>query len=53
MMRTLFAAWGAGIKRGVRLEEMNSTDVAPTAARLLGLTMTGVDGKVRTEILAK
>ena len=52
-MRTMFVAWGAGIKRGVRLEEMDSTDVAPTVARLLGLKMTGVDGKVREEILAK
>lgn len=34
-----FVAWGAGIKRGVKLGEIENTRVAPTAARLLGLSL--------------
>ena len=51
-MRTLFVAWGAGIRHGVRIAEMDSTDVAPTVARLLGVTLPGADGHAREEILA-
>ncbi len=50
-MDAAFVASGAGIKRGVKLERMRNVDVAPTAARLLGLTMRDVDGKVLEEIL--
>jgi hypothetical protein len=28
---------GAGIRRGVKLSNVENTDIAPTAARLLGL----------------
>jgi predicted AlkP superfamily pyrophosphatase or phosphodiesterase len=44
-------AWGAGIKPGARLPVIDSIDVAPTIARLLGLRMENVDGKVREDIL--
>jgi predicted AlkP superfamily pyrophosphatase or phosphodiesterase len=44
-------AWGAGIRPGARLPVIDSVDVAPTIARLLGLRMENVDGKVREEIL--
>ena len=52
-MRATFVAWGAGIRRGVKLTDMEAVDLAPTIARLLGLTMPDVDGKVREDILAK
>ncbi|MBM3887926.1 MAG: alkaline phosphatase family protein [Verrucomicrobia bacterium] len=51
MMGATFVAWGAGIKRGAKLSEINSVDVAPTIARLLGVQMKDVDGKVLTQIL--
>ncbi|MCX6908947.1 MAG: ectonucleotide pyrophosphatase/phosphodiesterase [Verrucomicrobia bacterium] len=50
-MRATFVAWGAGIRPGVKLPDMDATDLAPTIARLLGINMTGTDGKVREEIL--
>jgi hypothetical protein len=42
---------GAGIKPGTKLGKVRNLDVAPTAARLLGLTMKDVEGKVLTGIL--
>jgi predicted AlkP superfamily pyrophosphatase or phosphodiesterase len=51
MMGATFVAWGAGIKRGAKLSEINSVDVAPTIARLLGVEMKDVDGKVLRQIL--
>jgi predicted AlkP superfamily pyrophosphatase or phosphodiesterase len=48
-----FIAWGAGIRAGVRFPAIESVDVAPTVARLLGLTMQNVDGRPREEILSK
>ena len=42
---------GVGIKPGVVLDEISNTDVAPTAARLLGLEMKNVDGHVLEQIL--
>jgi predicted AlkP superfamily pyrophosphatase or phosphodiesterase len=50
-MRATFVAWGAGIRPGVKLPDMDATDLAPTIARLLGVNMTGTDGRVREEIL--
>ena len=52
-LRSMFVAWGAGIKAGSRVTGMNSTDMAPTVARLMGLDMADVDGKARDEILVK
>lgn len=52
-MRATFVAWGAGVRPGVKLPDMEAVDLAPTIARLLGINMTGTDGKVREEILAK
>ena len=51
-LRALFIASGRGIKRGVTLDVIDSVDIAPTAARLLGVELPGVDGKVLTSILA-
>ena len=50
-MSTGFIAAGAGIKSGVTLERIGLVDVAPTAARLLGITMPSVEGRVLEEIL--
>jgi len=50
-MSTGFIAAGAGIKPGVALERIGLVDVGPTAARLLGLTMPAVEGRVLEEIL--
>lgn len=50
-MRAIFVAWGAGIRKGSTVPEMRNIDIAPTVARLLGLEMKNVDGRVLTEIL--
>jgi hypothetical protein len=50
-MSTGFIAAGAGAKSGAALERIGLVDVAPTAARLLGLTMANVEGRVLTEFL--
>ncbi len=43
--------WGAGIRPGTRLGKVNSVDIAPTMARLLGIEMPNVDGKPLTKAL--
>lgn len=48
---TVFMASGKGIKKGIAIEEMNLIDEAPTLAKLLGLELKEVDGKVITEFL--
>jgi predicted AlkP superfamily pyrophosphatase or phosphodiesterase len=45
-LHATFVVWGAGVRPGVKLEEISNTDVAPTMAKLLGLEMKDVDGKV-------
>jgi len=50
-MRSLFIAWGRGIKPGVKLDVIDNVDVAPTAATLLGVQLKNVDGRVLKEIL--
>ena len=50
-LQALFIASGRGIKPGTTLDTVNNVDVAPTAAKLLGLEMRNVDGRVLTEIL--
>jgi len=47
----LFVAGGAGLKRGARVARVRNIDVAPTIARLLGVTMQDVDGRPLEEIL--
>lgn len=51
-MHAIFIAWGAGIRRGVRLGSIRNLDVAPTIARLLRLEMNNIDGQVLTKALA-
>jgi predicted AlkP superfamily pyrophosphatase or phosphodiesterase len=52
-LHATFVASGAGIRRGVTLGEIQNTSVAPTIAKILGLTMNNVDGKVLDDALAK
>jgi hypothetical protein len=44
-------ASGAGIRCGANLGRIESRDVAPTLATLLGLAMPDVEGRVLTELL--
>jgi predicted AlkP superfamily pyrophosphatase or phosphodiesterase len=46
-----FVAWGPGLGRRLRIPEMQQTDVAPTLARLLGLSLEGADGRVLVGVL--
>jgi hypothetical protein len=39
------------VKQGVLIDQMANTDVAPTMAKLLGVEMKNVDGRVLTEVL--
>jgi predicted AlkP superfamily pyrophosphatase or phosphodiesterase len=48
-----FVISGAGVKTGAVIGDMKNLDVAPTMARLLGVPMPGVDGRVLDEVLAK
>jgi predicted AlkP superfamily pyrophosphatase or phosphodiesterase len=50
-LHTGFIAAGRGIKKGVVLDLIRLTDVAPTVARLLGLKLDETDGRVLEEIL--
>jgi predicted AlkP superfamily pyrophosphatase or phosphodiesterase len=49
----IFIISGRGIKKGVVMERMDNVDVAPTVARLLGITLPNPDGRVLEEVLAK
>jgi predicted AlkP superfamily pyrophosphatase or phosphodiesterase len=44
-MDTGFVAWGRGLRPRVRIPRMKQTDVAPTAARLLGVDLGEVSGR--------
>jgi predicted AlkP superfamily pyrophosphatase or phosphodiesterase len=48
-----FVAWGQGVRRGVRVPGMRQTDVAPTVARLLGVSLgPRTDGRALVGALA-
>ncbi len=51
-MNAVFVAAGAGLRKGVCLDEINNLDVAPTAAALLGVAIPSADGRVLSEALA-
>jgi predicted AlkP superfamily pyrophosphatase or phosphodiesterase len=51
-LHATFVAWGAGIKAGSHLGEINNLDVAPTIAKLLKISLPSTDGKPLQEILA-
>jgi predicted AlkP superfamily pyrophosphatase or phosphodiesterase len=48
---SIFIASGRGIAPGRRLEVISNLDIAPTAARLLGVELKDVQGRELTEIL--
>lgn len=50
-MATGFVAAGPGVRPGVVIERMGLVDVAPTVARLLGVTAPPVEGRVLEEAL--
>jgi predicted AlkP superfamily pyrophosphatase or phosphodiesterase len=50
-MATGFIAAGAGVRAGVALERVRLVDVAPTAAKLLGVPAPPVEGRVLEEIV--
>lgn len=50
-LRSLFIAAGRGIKPGTTIESVDNIDIAPTAARLLGIPLPFADGHVLTPIL--
>jgi predicted AlkP superfamily pyrophosphatase or phosphodiesterase len=50
-MRAILVAWGAGIKRGAKSPAKPNVDVAATIAKLLGVEVKGMDGKVLSEFL--
>ncbi len=52
-LKALFIGWGAGVKAGVDLKQIDNRDVAPTAAALLGVKMKNVEGRVLREMLKK
>jgi predicted AlkP superfamily pyrophosphatase or phosphodiesterase len=51
-MRALFIAHGPDLARGVSLPEMDSVDVEPLLARLLGLTAPAGDGRAEDTLAA-
>jgi predicted AlkP superfamily pyrophosphatase or phosphodiesterase len=50
-MQAIFIAWGAGIRKGVKLGAIRNLDVAPTAAELLHVRLDHAQGKALTGIL--
>ncbi len=50
--QTFFMAMGYGIKKGGTTEHMNLFDEGPTLAKIWGLDLGDVDGRVVTEILS-
>jgi predicted AlkP superfamily pyrophosphatase or phosphodiesterase len=50
-MNAVFIASGAGIKAGSKIGTIDNTDVAPTVARLLKVSLSPVYGRALTEIL--
>ncbi|SIO62492.1 Predicted pyrophosphatase or phosphodiesterase, AlkP superfamily [Singulisphaera sp. GP187] len=52
-MNAIFVASGSGIKPGVKLKSLDNSDVAPTAARLLGVPLKQATGRILTELLAE
>ena len=50
-LQEILVAWGAGIRPGVKIGLVPNVNVAPTIARLLGLTWPAGKGQALTEIL--
>jgi len=50
-LQAIFIASGRGIRPGMKIDGVRNLDIAPTAARLLGVKLGDVDGRVLSEIL--
>jgi predicted AlkP superfamily pyrophosphatase or phosphodiesterase len=50
-MDALFVGAGAGLRKGVRVQRIRNVDVAPTAAALLGVTLTNTEGQPLSSFL--
>ena len=50
-LRALFIASGRGIRKGVVVDSVNTIDIAPTAAQLLGVSLPDVEGRVLADVL--
>ena len=50
-MNAIFVASGAGIKAGTRIPTIDTIDVAPTIARILGVRLDNIPGRVLEGIL--
>lgn len=50
-IQTGFVAFGPGLKKGAVIPVMNMVDVAPLIAKLTGVTMPAMDGKLYPELL--
>jgi arylsulfatase A-like enzyme len=44
-------AWGYGIRPGTHLDRISNTDIAPTLAELLGVSLPNTDGHALKEML--
>jgi predicted AlkP superfamily pyrophosphatase or phosphodiesterase len=51
-LHATFVAWGVGIKHGARLGEISNLSVAPTLAKLLGLSIPNAQGQPLAAALA-
>lgn len=47
-----FVAWGRGVQSGLRIDTLQQTDIAPTAALLLGFEIGVLDGRALAGALA-
>jgi predicted AlkP superfamily pyrophosphatase or phosphodiesterase len=52
-LSALFIASGPNVRKGVILESVNTIDLGPTAAELLGVSLGSVQGRVLREILER
>lgn len=52
-IRTGFIAYGPGIKKGGMIPEMNLRDITPVIAKLLNLSLPGIEGKIPAGLLTK
>jgi predicted AlkP superfamily pyrophosphatase or phosphodiesterase len=52
-LQATFVAWGVGIKPKVRLGKIPNIDVAPTIAKLIGVTLPNPDGHALSALLTK
>jgi predicted AlkP superfamily pyrophosphatase or phosphodiesterase len=50
-LRALFIASGRAVRPGVTIDTVSTLDLAPTMARLLGIELKAVEGRILTEIL--